>query len=92
MGMRVVVSDDIPTTGSGSSTEYARLSCSRPALSALVNNLRSGQKLTVTSLRSHRPSFDLHYLYHPIGIKWGVTTTNPTRTQLRNRFQLVAGL
>ena len=53
----------------------------RPALS-LVNNLRSVLKLTVTSLRSSAVSFDLHYLYHPIGIKWGVTTANPTRTQL----------
>ena len=27
-------------------------------------------------------SIDLHYVYHPVGAKWGVTTTNPTRTQL----------
>jgi hypothetical protein len=25
---------------------------------------------------------DLHYVYHPVGAKWAVTTTNPTRAQL----------
>ena len=25
---------------------------------------------------------DAHYCYHPVGAKWGVTTTNPTRAQL----------
>ena len=25
---------------------------------------------------------DLHYTYHPVGTKWAVTTTNPTRAQL----------
>ena len=44
MGMRVVVSDDIPTAGSGSSTEYA-VYMFTPALSALVSNLRFGLKL-----------------------------------------------
>jgi len=24
----------------------------------------------------------LHYTYHPVGSKWAVTTTNPTRAQL----------
>ena len=27
-------------------------------------------------------SFKHAYIYHPIGTKWAVTTTNPTRTQL----------
>jgi hypothetical protein len=27
-------------------------------------------------------SIDLHYLYHPVGAKWGVGTTNPTQAQL----------
>jgi hypothetical protein len=27
-------------------------------------------------------SIDLHYVYHPVGAKWGVGTTNPTQAQL----------
>jgi hypothetical protein len=27
-------------------------------------------------------SFKMAYIYHPVGLKWAVTTTNPTRTQL----------
>jgi hypothetical protein len=27
-------------------------------------------------------SIDLHYCYHPVGAKWAVTTTNPSRAQL----------
>ena len=27
-------------------------------------------------------SFKHAYIYHPIGLKWAVTTTNPTRAQL----------
>jgi hypothetical protein len=32
--------------------------------------------------KSDAMAVDLHYTYHPVGTKWAVTTTNPTRAQL----------
>ena len=32
--------------------------------------------------KSDALSVDLHYCYHPIGIKWATTDVNPTRAQL----------
>ena len=82
MGMRVVVSDDIPTTGSGASTEYAVYMFTPGAVgTGQQSALRTETDRDILA-KSSAVSFDLHYLYHPIGIKWAVTTTNPTRTQL----------
>ena len=82
MGMRVVVSDDIPTAGSGASTEYAVYMFTPGAVgTGEQSSLRTETDRDILA-KSSAVSFDLHYLYHPIGIKWGVTTTNPTRTQL----------
>ena len=82
MGMRVVVSDDIPTTGSGSSTEYGVYFFTPGAVGTGEQSALRTETDRDILAKSSAVSFDLHYLYHPIGIKWGVTTTNPTRTQL----------
>ena len=82
MGLRVIVSDDVPTAGSGASTEYGTFFFTAGAVA-------SGEQLAMQTetdrdilAKSDAMSIDLHYCYHPVGAKWGVTTTNPTRAQL----------
>jgi hypothetical protein len=81
-GLRVIVSDDVSTTGSGSSTEYSTYFFTAGAVA-------SGEQAGLTTetdrdilAKSDAMAIDLHYTYHPVGSKWAVTTTNPTRTQL----------
>jgi hypothetical protein len=82
MGLRVIVSDDVQTEGSGSSTEYATYFFTQGAIA-------SGEQMGMQTetdrdilAKSDAMSIDLHYCYHPVGAKWAVTTTNPTRAQL----------
>ena len=82
MGLRVIVSDDVPTAGSGASTEYGTFFFTAGAVA-------SGEQLAMQTetdrdilAKSDAMSIDLHYCYHPVGAKWGVTTVNPTRAQL----------
>ena len=82
MGLRVIVSDDVQTDGSGSSTEYATYFFTQGAVA-------SGEQMAMQTetdrdilAKSDAMSIDLHYCYHPVGAKWAVTTTNPTRAQL----------
>jgi hypothetical protein len=82
MGLRVIVSDDVQTEGTGSSTEYATYFFTEGAVA-------SGEQLGMQTetdrdilAKSDAMSIDLHYVYHPVGAKWGVTTSNPTRAQL----------
>jgi len=82
MGLRVLVSDDVPTAGSGASTEYGTFFFTAGAVA-------SGEQLAMQTetdrdilAKSDAMSIDLHYCYHPVGAKWGVTTVNPTRAQL----------
>jgi hypothetical protein len=82
MGLRVIVSDDVQTEGSGATTEYATYFFTQGAVA-------SGEQLAMQTetdrdilAKSDAMSIDLHYCYHPVGAKWGVTTANPTRAQL----------
>ena len=81
-GLRVIVSDDVSTTGSGSSTEYSTYFFTAGAVA-------SGEQAGLTTetdrdilAKSDAMAIDLHYTYHPVGSKWAVTTVNPNRTQL----------
>ena len=82
MGLRVIVSDDVETAGSGASTEYGTYFFTQGAVA-------SGEQAALTIeqdrdilSKSDAMSFDAHYVYHPVGAKWAVTTVNPTRAQL----------
>jgi hypothetical protein len=82
MGLRVLVSDDVQTSGSGASTEYATYFFTQGAIA-------SGEQMAMQTetdrdilAKSDAMSIDLHYVYHPVGAKWAVTTANPTRAQL----------
>ncbi len=78
MGMRVIVSDDLAPV----STNY-------PLYFFTPGAIGSGEQLAMQTetdrdilAKSDAMSIDLHYCYHPVGSKWAVTTTNPTRAQL----------
>jgi hypothetical protein len=82
MGLRVIVSDDVQTEGSGSSTEYATYFFTQGAIA-------SGEQMGMQTetdrdilAKSDAMSIDLHYCYHPVGSKWTVGTPNPTRAAL----------
>lgn len=82
MGLRVIVSDDVQTTGSGASTEYAVYFMTQGAVASSESvALRTETDRDILAL-SDALAISLSYCYHPIGSKWGVTTVNPTRSQL----------
>jgi hypothetical protein len=82
MGLRVIVSADVQTAGSGSSTEYASYLFTQGAIA-------SGEQLGLQTetdrdilAKSDAMSIDLHYVYHPVGSKFSSAVSNPTRAQL----------
>jgi hypothetical protein len=78
MGLRVIVSDDI-TNGSGN---YACYFFTNGAIATGEQAAMRTETDRDILAKSDAMSVDMHYLYHPVGAKWGVTTTNPTRAQL----------
>lgn len=78
MGLRVLISDDLAPT----STNY-------PIYFFTQGAIASGEQMAMQTetdrdilAKSDAMSIDLHYVYHPIGAKWVVGTTNPTPAQL----------
>ena len=82
MGLRVIVSDDVETAGSGASTEYGTYFFTQ---GAVASGEQAGTEIETDRdilAKSDAMAVDLHYCYHPVGAKWAVTTVNPTRAQL----------
>ena len=78
MGLRVLVSDDI----TNSAGNYACYFFTNGAVaSGEQQALRTETDRDILA-KSDAMSLDMHYIYHPVGAKWAVTTTNPTRAQL----------
>ena len=82
MGRRVVVSDDVPTAGSGASTEYGTFLFT-------AGSVASGEQMAMRTetdrdilAKSDAMAVDLHYCYHPVRSKWAVTSVNPSRAVL----------
>lgn len=78
MGLRVIVSDDI----TNSAGNYA---CYFFTAGAIASGEQAAMRTEVDRdilAKADAMSLDMHYIYHPVGAKWGVTTTNPTRAQL----------
>jgi hypothetical protein len=78
MGLRVIVSDDLAPT----STNY-------PVYFFTQGAIASGEQMGMQTetdrdilAKSDAMSIDLHYVYHPVGAKWAVGTTNPTQAAL----------
>ena len=82
MGLRVIVSDDVQTTGSGASTEYAVYFMAQGAVGGSEHTALTTQTDRDILALSDVMAVSLGYCYHPIGAKWGVTTVNPSRPQL----------
>ena len=82
MGLRVIVSDDVQTTGSGASTEYAVYFMTQGAVGGSEHTALTTETDRDILALSDALAISLGYCYHPIGAKWGVTTVNPTRSQL----------
>ena len=81
-GLRVIVSDDVSTTGSGASTEYSTYFFTQGAVASGAQAGLTTETDRDILAKSDAMAVDLHYCYHPVGSKWAVTTVNPTRTQL----------
>nr|QNJ59869.1 MAG: coat protein [Bacteriophage sp.] len=82
MGLRVIVSDDLRTAAPASSTDY-------PVYFFTQGAIASGEQMGMQTetdrdilAKSDAMSIDLHYVYHPVGAKWTVGTTNPTPAAL----------
>jgi hypothetical protein len=78
MGLNVIVSDDI----SNSAGNYA---CYFFTSGAIASGEQAAMRTETDRdilAKSDAMSLDMHYIYHPVGAKWAVTTTNPTRAQL----------
>ena len=82
MGLRVIVSDDIPTTGSGASTEYSTFFFTQGAVvTGEQAPIRTQTDRDILALEEAM-AVDLHYIYHPVGLKYAVSTVNPNRSVL----------
>ena len=82
MGLRVIVSDDVATTGSGASTEYSTYVFTPGAVGTGEQAAMKTETDRDILAKSSALALDLHYCYHPVGVKWATTDTNPTRTEL----------
>ena len=65
----------VETAGSATANSYVTLAQAQAFIDGLVEN---EDVLAFEDV----VSFKHAYIYHPIGLKWAVTTTNPTRAQL----------
>ena len=69
MGLRVIVSDDVPTTGSGSSTEYSTFFFTQGAVvTGEQAPIRTQTDRDILALEEAM-AVDLHYIYHPVGLE-----------------------
>jgi hypothetical protein len=78
MGLRVIVSDDITV----SSTNYACYFFTSGAIATGEQQALRTETDRDILAKSDAMAVDWHNVYHPVGAKWAVTTTNPTQAQL----------
>ena len=81
MGLRVIVSSDVQTTGAGATTEYASYCFTPGAIgSGEQLNLQTETDRDILAL-SNVMAVSAHYVYHPIGTRFA-EVAGPTRAQL----------
>lgn len=81
MGMRVIRSKDVPTSGSGSTTKYA---CFVMAPGAVGTGQQAALRSEVDRdilAKSDAMSVDWHNVYHPLGARY-IGSANPTAADL----------
>ena len=67
--LRVIVSDDVPTTGSGASTEYSTFFFTQGAVvTGEQAPIRTQTDRDILALEEAM-AVDLHYIYHPVGLE-----------------------
>ena len=82
MGMRLIVSDDVQTSGTGASTKFAAYFFTQGSVgSGEQDELDIEQDRDILA-KSSAMSLDAHYCYHPVGAKWVGSIVNPTTAQL----------
>ena len=78
MGLRVIVSDDITNSGGNYACYFFTNGAVATGEQAALRTETDRDILA----KSDAMAIDWHNVYHPVGAKWGVTTTNPTQAQL----------
>jgi hypothetical protein len=78
MGMRVIVSDDITNSGGN----YACYFFTNGAIATGEQAALRTETDRDILAKSDAMAADWHNVFHPVGAKWAVTTTNPTQAQL----------
>ena len=78
MGLRVIVSDDITNSGGNYACYFFTNGAVATGEQAALRTETDRDILA----KSDAMAMDWHNVYHPVGAKWGVTTTNPTQAQL----------
>ena len=78
MGLRVIVSDDITNAGGNYACYFFTNGAVATGEQAALRTETDRDILA----KSDAMAMDWHNVYHPVGAKWGVTTTNPTQAQL----------
>lgn len=82
MGMRLIVSDDVQTSGSGSSTKFATYFFTEGSVGSGEQDALDIEQDRDILAKSSAMSLDAHYCYHPVGAKWIGNIVNPTTAQL----------
>jgi hypothetical protein len=78
MGLRVIISDDITNSGGN----YACYFFTNGAIATGEQAALRTETDRDILAKSDAMALDWHNVYHPVGAKWAVTTTNPTQAQL----------
>ena len=78
MGLRVIISDDITNSGGN----YACYFFTQGAVATGEQQALRTETDRDILAKSDAMAVDWHNIYHPVGAKWAVTTTNPTGAQL----------
>jgi hypothetical protein len=78
MGLRVIISDDITNSGGNYACYFFTNGAVATGEQAALRTETDRDILA----KSDAMAMDWHNVYHPVGAKWGVTTTNPTQAQL----------
>jgi hypothetical protein len=78
MGLRIIVSDDITNAGGNYACYFFTNGAVATGEQAALRTETDRDILA----KSDAMAMDWHNVYHPVGAKWAVTTTNPTQAQL----------
>jgi len=78
MGMRVIVDDNITNSGGNYACYFFTPGAVASGEQAALRTETDRDILA----KSDAMSVDMHYIFHPVGAKYAVTTVNPTRAQL----------